>query len=160
MSEVSEAIQAKCLAFGDRIIKLNDYLLEQAANKKPSYKVVNGKRVYNKTNCPLPPNEKGSAWWPIVCFQKKKDNSTNGIWLIKLRNELQIAYKNIYYSKTENMVYDKMEDDFLFKCLDKVVENSKFEIPEEMTNDEVNRLVREFREKLQYQGLNLEDYNI
>ena len=31
MSEVSEAIQAKCLAFGDRIIKLNDYLLEQAA---------------------------------------------------------------------------------------------------------------------------------
>ena len=49
MSEVSDAIQAKCLAFGDRIIKLNDYLLEQAANKKPSYKIVNGKRVYNKT---------------------------------------------------------------------------------------------------------------
>ena len=33
MSEVSEAIQAKCLAFADRVIKLNDYLLEQAANK-------------------------------------------------------------------------------------------------------------------------------
>ena len=33
MSEVSEAIQAKCLAFGDRIIKLNDYLLEQASQK-------------------------------------------------------------------------------------------------------------------------------
>lgn len=48
MSEISEAIQAKCLAFGDRIIKLNDYLLEQAANKKPDYKMVNGKRVYNK----------------------------------------------------------------------------------------------------------------
>ena len=48
MSKVSEAIQAKCLAFGDRIIKLNDYLLEQAANKKPGYKMVNGKRVYNK----------------------------------------------------------------------------------------------------------------
>ena len=30
MSEVSEAIQAKCLAFSDRIIKLNDYLLAQA----------------------------------------------------------------------------------------------------------------------------------
>ena len=49
MSEISDAIQAKCLAFGDRIIKLNDYLLEQAANKKPCYKMVNGKRVYNKT---------------------------------------------------------------------------------------------------------------
>ena len=31
MSEISDAIQSKCLAFGDRIIKLNDYLLEQAA---------------------------------------------------------------------------------------------------------------------------------
>ncbi|MBQ7789998.1 MAG: trigger factor [Bacilli bacterium] len=50
------------------------------------------------------------------------------------------------------------EDEYLFKCLDKVVEDSKFEIPEEMTEDEVNRLVREFSEKLQYQGLKLEDY--
>lgn len=48
MSEVSEAIQAKCLAFGDRIIKLNDYLLKEAANKKPTYKIVKGKRVYEK----------------------------------------------------------------------------------------------------------------
>lgn len=31
MSEISDTIQNKCLAFGDRIIKLNDYLLEQAA---------------------------------------------------------------------------------------------------------------------------------
>ena len=49
MSEVSEAIQAKCLAFGDRIIKLNDYLLKEAANKKPTYKMVKGKRVYEKS---------------------------------------------------------------------------------------------------------------
>lgn len=33
MSEISEAIQEKCLAFSDRIIKLNDYLLEQASQK-------------------------------------------------------------------------------------------------------------------------------
>ncbi len=52
----------------------------------------------------------------------------------------------------------QLEDEYLFKCLDKVVEGSKFEIPEEMTEDEVNRLVREFSEKLQYQGLKLEDY--
>ena len=49
MSSIADAIQEKCLAFGDRIIKLNDYLLEQAANKKPGYKMVNGKRVYNKS---------------------------------------------------------------------------------------------------------------
>ena len=48
MSDISEAIQQKCLAFGDRIIKLNDYLLKEAANKKPAYKIVNGKRVYEK----------------------------------------------------------------------------------------------------------------
>ena len=33
MSEIADAIQTKCLAFSDRIIKLNDYLLEQASQK-------------------------------------------------------------------------------------------------------------------------------
>lgn len=46
---ISDAIQDKCLAFGDRIIKLNDYLLKEAANKKPAYKIVKGKRVYEKS---------------------------------------------------------------------------------------------------------------
>lgn len=49
MSEISDAIQDKCLAFGDRIIKLNDYLLREAANAKPTYKIVKGKRVYEKS---------------------------------------------------------------------------------------------------------------
>jgi len=34
MSTISDTIQDKCLSFGDRIIKLNDYLLEQAASKR------------------------------------------------------------------------------------------------------------------------------
>lgn len=38
MSEISDAIQAKCLAFGDRIIKLNDYLLAQAVAAHEEYK--------------------------------------------------------------------------------------------------------------------------
>ena len=49
MSVIGDAIQAKCLAFGDRVIKLNDYLLKEAANKKPDFKIVKGKRVYEKT---------------------------------------------------------------------------------------------------------------
>ena len=49
MSEISDAIQAKCLAFGDRIIKLNDYLLKEAANAKHAYKIVKGKCVYEKS---------------------------------------------------------------------------------------------------------------
>jgi len=38
MSEISEAVQAKCLAFGDRIIKLNDYLFAQAVTAHEEYK--------------------------------------------------------------------------------------------------------------------------
>lgn len=49
MSEISEAIQQKCLKFGKRIIKLNDYLLKEAANKKPSFKMVKGKRICEKS---------------------------------------------------------------------------------------------------------------
>ncbi len=48
MSEFTENVQSKCLAFSDRIIKLNDYLLKEAANAKPAFKVVKGKRVYEK----------------------------------------------------------------------------------------------------------------
>lgn len=61
----------------------------------------------------------------------------------------------------ENMTAERskqIEDEYLFKCLDEVVKNSKFDIPEEMIEDETNRLVREFSEKLSYQGLKLEDY--
>ena len=49
MSSIADAIQDKCMAFGDRVIKLNDYLLKEAANTKPTYKIVKGKRVYEKT---------------------------------------------------------------------------------------------------------------
>lgn len=48
MSEIGDKIQAKCMAFADRVIKLNDYLLKQAANAKPTYKTVNGKRIAEK----------------------------------------------------------------------------------------------------------------
>ena len=49
MSSIADAIQDKCLSFGDRVIKLNDYLLKEAANAKPTYKIVKGKRVYEKS---------------------------------------------------------------------------------------------------------------
>ena len=34
MSQIGDAIQEKCLAFGDRVIHLNDFLLVQAASSK------------------------------------------------------------------------------------------------------------------------------
>lgn len=48
MSSIYDAIQTKCLPFSDRIIKLNNFLLKEAANKKPSFKMINGKQVYDK----------------------------------------------------------------------------------------------------------------
>ena len=51
MSDISEAIQAKCLAFGDRVINLNDYLLEQASQKcdvgSRKYDLNKGKSAFN-----------------------------------------------------------------------------------------------------------------
>ena len=51
MSIISDAIQAKCLAFSDRIIKLNDYLLEQASQKydggSKRYDVRKGKSAFS-----------------------------------------------------------------------------------------------------------------
>ena len=38
MSEISDVIQSKCLAFSDRVIRLNDYLLSQAAVEHEEYK--------------------------------------------------------------------------------------------------------------------------
>ncbi len=48
MSEIADAIQAKCLAFSDRIIKLNDYLLAQAVAAQENFK----KTKYQKKGKP------------------------------------------------------------------------------------------------------------
>ena len=34
MSEFGDLVQSKCDAFADRVVKLNDYLLKEAANQK------------------------------------------------------------------------------------------------------------------------------
>lgn len=38
MSDIADVIQDKCLSFGDRIIKLNDYLLSQAVAAHENYR--------------------------------------------------------------------------------------------------------------------------
>ena len=48
MSEIGDSIQTKCLAFGDRIIKLNDFLLEQASRRCD----VRGKMYEGKSHQP------------------------------------------------------------------------------------------------------------
>lgn len=55
MSEIGDLVQGKCDAFADRVVKLNDFLLDQAANKKEevAWKMEDGKRkkVFKK---PIP----------------------------------------------------------------------------------------------------------
>ena len=49
MSSISDSIQSKYLAYGDRIIKLNDYLLSQAVAAHEDYKKSNmQKKGYQK----------------------------------------------------------------------------------------------------------------
>lgn len=55
MSEIGDKIQEKCLAFGDRVIKLNDYLLEEACKREDvrcNKEDVRGKKV-SKTRIPI-----------------------------------------------------------------------------------------------------------
>ena len=53
MSEFTESVQSKCLAFSDRIIKLNDYLLSQAAKAHEDYKKSQRKRTLTSNSSPL-----------------------------------------------------------------------------------------------------------
>ena len=50
MSEVGVKIQEKCMSFGDRVIKLNDYLLEQASYTNPDdYKIKSRIPIFLKS---------------------------------------------------------------------------------------------------------------
>ena len=53
MSLISDAIQDKCLAFGDRVIKLNDYLLSQAAMEHENYKKERRQHQPSALSCRL-----------------------------------------------------------------------------------------------------------
>ena len=50
MSEYGDLVQGKCDAFADRVVKLNDYLLDQATNRKAEVLRLkaDGKPVFKK----------------------------------------------------------------------------------------------------------------
>ena len=52
MSEIGDKIQSKCMAFADRVIKLNDYLLKQAVEKEEGRR----KKEDYRNGKPLPSN--------------------------------------------------------------------------------------------------------
>lgn len=80
-----------------------------------------------------------------------KDLGMEGIDSIdKLKEEIKI---NIEAGKNRNA-----EEEYVIKILDEVIKNAKFEIPEEITQDETERIYKEFSERLKMQGMNVEDY--
>lgn len=52
----------------------------------------------------------------------------------------------------------QIEEEYVLACLDKVMENAKYEIDEEIINDEAERIYHEFGERLAMQGMDIENY--
>lgn len=52
----------------------------------------------------------------------------------------------------------QIEEEYILECLDKVMENAKYEIDEEIINDEAERIYHEFSERLSMQGMDINQY--
>ena len=124
MSEISDAIQEKCLAFADRVIKLNDYLLEQAANKhqpsnnkhRTSYVPVYLQSVSNLCNQLLRSGTSIGANNAEACnaISKADFKSKSYIALKEARESLywiDLLHRNGYLNDTQyNSIYADCEE--------------------------------------------------
>ena len=76
MSEFGDLVQSKCDAFADRVVKLNDYLLKEAANQKADVRWLmedgKKKKVYVK---PIPVYLQAVA---NICNQLLKSGTSVG----------------------------------------------------------------------------------
>ena len=50
------------------------------------------------------------------------------------------------------------EDKYFDECLTKVSENAKMEVPEEMIDEEIERIMNDFSHRLEMQGMNIDTY--
>lgn len=61
----------------------------------------------------------------------------------------------------EDLMHEKehnAEDEFVDKCLEKAAGNMKVELNPEIIDDEVNRMINQYAEQLQMQGLNIAEF--
>ena len=68
----------------------------------------------------------------------------------KLRSELET---NIKTHKEHHA-----EEHFIDELLDKAISNMKVEVPDTMTNEELNRMIRQYEDNLKMQGISLEQF--
>lgn len=75
------------------------------------------RRVQKKTGCPMPPVSEDSKWWPILYLGKFTTNKEDGVFIWKLRNELNEALDLVdlssvpLYTDMRQPVAEKMDDD-------------------------------------------------
>ncbi len=68
--------------------------------------------------------------------------------------ELKEEVKKVLTDQKEN----EAKDAYLEQILEKASENMKIELPEELIDDEIHRMIHQFEEQLKMQGLNLKQY--
>ena len=68
----------------------------------------------------------------------------------KLKNEIETSIK------TQKEV--NIENEYLDKLLEEIKKNSTFTVPEEMIDDEIERMIKEFGHNLEMQGFNIKSY--
>ena len=73
---------------------------------------------------------------------------------VKTEDELKAKIKEDIKHQKEHVV----EDEFVEKCLEKAAANMKVEINEEIIDEEVHRMIDQYANQLQMQGMNIDDY--
>ena len=67
-------------------------------------------------------------------------------------------YKKSIKEKLEKAAADKVKTETENAAVEKAVENAKVELPAAMVDEQCERMVEDFAQRLQYQGLNIEHY--
>lgn len=67
-------------------------------------------------------------------------------------------YKNDVKAKLEKQNADKAKSEIENAIMKKVIENAEFELPEAMIEAQIDRLVSDFSQRLQYQGMDINTY--
>lgn len=67
-------------------------------------------------------------------------------------------YKADVRKKLEEAAENKAKSEIENAVIDKVVENAEFELPEKMVESQIDSLMRDFAQRIAYQGMNLDMY--
>lgn len=73
---------------------------------------------------------------------------------VKTENDLKAKIKEEITQRKEHQA----DDEFVDKCLEKAAENMKVEINQEIIDEEIHRMIDQYANQLQMQGMNINDY--